>query len=149
MKTFEKIFFKGCAYSSLISCLFFIFASVSNFTDAKIGFLQFLLFLILGIAISAANYIFEIKNLNAFLKLLIHYFVLFTAFTVIFVLNGNISKKGAGAIFSSFVIFTFFYAIVFLVVYLIKKSYNAIEKKIPESKTKNKSKAENYTPRFK
>ncbi len=150
MKKIESILLAGCAYTVAIIALFFGFAAISKFTEARIGVGQFFLILLFGQIISLAGYILKNAHWHLFIRYALHYCTLFLAFCIVFIVNGNIKASGASAIFSAAVIFTFFYALVFFLVYIIKKSTTSVEKKIP-TKTNEKSKKQNtnYTPRFK
>ncbi len=151
MKKYESIFLSGCAYAVMIVALFFGFTAISNFTDARIGAGQFFIILLFGQIISIAGYILKNSSWNVTLKYALHYLTLFLAFTIIFIFNGKISAKGGAAIFSAAIIFTFLYVITFLIIWTVKKSIYAVEKKIPQNeKNKDTKKTNNsYTPRFK
>ena len=150
MKKIESIFLVGCAYTVAIVAIFFGFAAISKFTEVRIGVGQFFLILLFGQIISAAGYILKNAEWHPFIRYALHYFTLFIAFCIIFIVNGNINAKGGGAIFSAAIIFTFFYALVFLLVFFLKKSVSTIEKKLPKKTTeKNQKKNTDYTPRFK
>lgn len=151
MKKYESVFLSGCAYAVMIVALFFSFAAISNFTEARIGAGQFFIILLFGQIISIAGYILKNANWHVALRYALHYLTLFLAFTVIFIINGKIKANGGAAIFSAAIIFTFLYVITFLIIWAVKKSLSAVEKKIPQNdKNKNTEKKSNsYTPRFK
>lgn len=151
MKKYESIFLSGCAYAVMIVALFFGFTAISNFTDARIGAGQFFIILLFGQIISIAGYILKNASWSVTLRYAIHYLTLFLAFTIIFIFIGKINAKGGAAIFSAAIIFTFLYIVTFLIVFAVKKSLSAVEKKIPQNeKNKNNKKTNNsYTPRFK
>jgi hypothetical protein len=147
MKTLENIILKSCGYTAFILFLFYTAGTIADFTNPYIDFKTFLIIALFGTAISLSELILKLKSFNVFLKVLLHYLVLFCAFTVIFVISGNISSKGPSAIFSSLIIFTFFYAIVFTAVYFIRKAIKkadaSIDKRIkakvkPEKKNSYK-----------
>lgn len=142
MKIVENLVLKACGYTLSILLLFYIAGTISDFTNPFIDFKTFLLILLFGSLISLTEPVFGIKNLHPMLKVLIHYFVLFCAFTATFVISGNIAKRGAAAIFSSLIIFTFFYAIVFTAMYfirkLIKKADNGLDKRMQSKAKKTK-----------
>ncbi len=151
MKKLESIFLAGCAYASAIVALFFGFAAISKFTEARIGAGQFFLILLFGQIISIAGYILKNASWHIFIRHALHYLTLFLAFCIIFIVNGNIKASGGGAILSAAVIFSFFYVLAFFLIYVIKKSFSAVEKKLPKNEPKKheKQKNNNYTPRFK
>ena len=150
-KTFKptSIFLTGCAYAVAIIAIFIGFAAISKLTSVAIGIGQFFIILLFGQIISAAGYILKHTNWHFLIRYSLHYLALFAAFCVIFIVNGNIKSSGGSAIFSAAIVFTFFYALVFLIVFFIKKSIGSLENKIP-SKSDNKTKNKNsYSPRFK
>ena len=152
MKILKSVLVAGCAYSVAIIALFFAFAAISNFTDASIGVGRFFLILLFGQVISLAGYILKNTDWHLFIRYALHYLSLFAAFAVIFIVNGNITARGGSAIFSALVVFTFFYALGLLIAFAAKKSFTAVEKKIPQKQNKNveaKSTTPKYTPRFK
>ncbi len=153
MKKVESVLISGCAYAVAIITLFFCFASITRITAPEIGVGQFFLILLFGQIISVAGYILKNTSWHIFIRYALHYLTLFLAFCFIFIVNGNINSKGGSAIFSAMIIFTFFYALVLLLVYVFKKSFTAVEKKLPKSTSKNQSnqnkKNNQYTPRFK
>lgn len=133
MKTIENLLLKACGYTVSILALFYFAGTVSDFTNAFIDFKTFLVILLFGTMISLSELILKAPKLHKLLKLLIHYLVLFCAFTVIFVLSGNIAKKGAGAIFSSLIIFTFFYVLMFLASYFVRKAIKKMDKHLDKN----------------
>ena len=130
MKKVESILLYGCAYSVAIMALFFAFASISGFSEVKLGVSQYFLILLFGQLISVAGFILKNASWHIFVRYALHYLTLFLAFCVIFIVNGNIKASGGGAILSAGVIFTFFYAVILLLVFLAKKSINGIDKNI-------------------
>ena len=151
MKKFESVVLSGCAYAVTIVALFFGFAAISNFTEARMGAGQFFIILLFGQIISVAGYILKNASWHIALRYALHYLTLFLAFTVIFIFNGKIKANGGAAIFSAAIIFTFLYIVTFLVIFAVKKSLTAVEKKLPKKATDNNNKKSNtsYTPRFK
>lgn len=150
MKKVEAIFLSGCAYALTIVALFFGFAAISRFTEARIGAGQFFIILLFGQIISLASYILKNASWHIALRYALHYFSLFLAFTVIFIFNGKIKANGGAAIFSAAVVFTFLYIITFFIIFGVKKSLKAVEKKIPQKAKSNSDKKDknDYTPRF-
>ena len=153
MKKYESIFLSGCAYALLIVALFFAFAAMTGFTEARIGVSQFFIILLFGQIISVAGYILKNASWHIAARYALHYLTHFLAFTVVFIFNGQIKANGGAAIFSAAVIFTFLYAVTFLIIFAVKKSLSSVEKKMPKKSAKkddNTKKANNtYTPRFK
>lgn len=153
MKKLESILLSGCAYAVAIIALFFGFAAISKITEARIGVSQFFLILLFGQIISVAGYILKNASWHFLIRYALHYLTLFLAFCFIFIVNGNIKSSGGSAIFSAIIIFTFFYALVFFFIYILRKSFTAVEKKLPKQPSKNQTsqnkKNNEYTPRFK
>ena len=133
MKTIENIILKACGYTLTILFLFYLAGTIADFTNPYIDFKTFLFISLFGILISLAGLLLKIEKIHVSLRVLIHYVVLFVAFTVIFIISGNISKNGSAAIFSSLIIFTFFYALIFtaslFVQKFIKKADDSLDKK--------------------
>ena len=125
MKTIENLLLKACGYTVSILALFYFAGTVSDFTNAFIDFKTFLVILLFGTMISLSELILKAPKLHKLLKLLIHYIVL--------VLSGNIAKKGAGAIFSSLIIFTFFYVLMFLASYFVRKAIKKMDKHLDKN----------------
>ena len=149
MKTIEKILLQACFYTVLITLLFFSFVTLSNFADPKISFAYFLIIFLFGMAIALANMILDYQKLHIFFRIIIHYIVLLTTFSVVFINLGNISVQSASAVFVAIFIFTFLYLIVFLVSLLIKKLVGKIDSKLPATGKKPTKKSDDYQPRFK
>ena len=149
MKKIESVILAGCAYSMAIIALFFSFAAISSFSEVKLGVGQFFIILLFGQLISVAGFILKNASWHIFIRYALHYLILFLAFCIIFIVNGNIKASGGGAILSAAVIFTFFYAIILLLVYAFKKSISSVEKKISTKNPKQNEQNKKYTPRFK
>ena len=130
MKLLENLILKSCGYALSILFVFYLGGTISDFTIPYIDFKTFLTVLLFGTLIAVAGLLLKIEKIHAALRVLIHYFVLFCAFTVIFVLSGNISSKGMAAVFSSLIIFTFFYVIMFTAAYFIRKMIKKADERI-------------------
>ena len=148
MRIIEKLLLKSCAYSVLIVTLFFLFTMVTSFTEAAIRLGTFFLILLFGLLISLSDLILKIEKLHKMLRLLIHYSVLLVAFIVIFIISGNISASGAGAVFSAVFIFTVLYAVISLIVYLAKRSVKSVDAKLGKKAAQNKKPKSNYKPLY-
>ncbi len=164
MKKIKNLFLNGCAYSVLITILFYCFALIFDFSDAKMGIWQFLLIFLFGLIISGADFILKYAPWHILIRYSLHYLTLFLAFSVIFIINGNIAENGGSAILSSAVIFTFFYLIILTLILVIRHSFESMENKLVthskksiDNKTdthsnkskKSDTKNDTYTPRFK
>ena len=121
MKFLENLILKSCGFTLSILFIFYLGGTIADFTNPYIDFKTFLTVLLFGTLIAVAGLLFKIEKMHIALRVLIHYLVLFISFTVIFIISGNISAKGAAAIFTSLIIFTFFYAIMFTAAYFLRK----------------------------
>ena len=150
MKKAEKFLLHTSAYTVLFCALFLIFMAISGFSDASLDIGRFFLILLFSFFISIAGIILGLKSWHPALRIAIHFTVLLSAFTVVFVFSGNIKGSGAGAIFSSIIVFSFLYLVVSLIVYSVKKSVSAIDKKLEKRTSKHSAKKPAaYTPRYK
>ena len=149
MKKIENILLKSCAFTVLISALFFAFAKMTSRAEVKIGFTHFFIIFLFGIAISIANLVLEYDKLHVALRMLIHYVVLLIAFSVVFINMGNIAADGASAIFTTVFIFTFLYVFISLISYSIKKLIVKLDKRFDKKHTAPQKEKETYQPRFK
>ena len=150
MKKAERFLLHTCAYTVLTCALFLIFMAISGFSEASLNIGRFFLILLFSFLISVAGVILTLKGWHPVLKIAIHYIVLLAAFFFVFVISGNINANGSGAIFSAIIVFTFLYLIFSLIVYSIKKSISAVDKKLEKSgKNHASSKSSGYTPRYK
>ncbi len=145
MKKLQNLLLGACGYTVLILTLFYIFAAISQFTDPRIGFSRFATLFGFGCLISLGGFILGIEKLKKPLRVLIHYTLLLISFCVVFIASGNIASKGPAAVFSSVVIFSFFYAFIFVFTYLIRRAVNEADKRI-DKKVGSKKKNTNKTP---
>ena len=146
MRKLEKILLKSCSYTVLTLALFYTFALVGKFTAAYIDFGTFAVFYLFGLIISLTNLVLSVEKLRFIFRIGIHYSVLLTVFCIVFVIMGKISLKSAGAVFSSIIIFTLFYAVMFAIVYILKKltqkGDNFIESRSNKNNSQKKQKQE-------
>lgn len=145
MKRIQGLLLSAAGYTVLILTAFYIFASVSGFTESKIGFPMFMLILLFGVLISAAGMLFKIESLKKSVSLIIHYTSLMVMFCVIFIGSGNISSKGAAGIFVAVIIFTVFYALIFAITYFTRKGIELLDGKLDNKLEKNRGKKNNGT----
>ena len=150
MKKLENLLLRGCGYTILITVLFFLVAVIGEYTNAAIDFPTMALIFVFGIIISTADLVLGAERLKRVFRVMIHYCVLLLAFFFVFILAGKLRTGGASAIFASIVIFTFLYAFIFTLTYLIrlavKRADGAIDKKA--ARKQKRTKAE-YTPIYK
>ncbi len=151
MKKIENLLLKAAGYTVIILGIFYLFAFTGDFTEAAITFPTFLTILLFGIVIALAGLILQLDSMKRWLRILIHYAVLLVAFTVIFIITGNLASGGTGTVFSALVIFTFLYGIIYAAVYFIGKAIRLADRKV-DCKLNGKKKADNakpvYKPRF-
>ena len=139
MRKLEKILLKSCSYTVLTLALFYTFALVGKFTAAYIDFGTFAVFYLFGLIISITDLVLSVERLRFVFRLGIHYSVLLAVFCIVFVVMGKISLKSAGAVFSSIIIFTLFYAIMSAIVYIIKRLTQKGDDFVDSRSNKNKS----------
>ena len=139
MRKLEKILLKSCSYTVLTLALFYTFALISNFTAAYIDLGTFAVIYLFGLIISLTDLVLSVEKLRFIFRIGIHYSVLLTVFCIVFVIMGKISLKSAGAVFSSIIIFTLFYAVMFAIVYILKKLTQKGDDFIESRSNKNNS----------
>ena len=137
MKRFEKLMLSTTAFTVLILFFFYLFAVIGGFTEPLISFPTFLLILGFGFIISVSSLILKVERIKKSLRVLVHYASLMLAFTVVFIISGNLSSGGTPVIFSAIVVFTFLYAVIFTASYFVKKAVASFDSKIDaQSSTK-------------
>ena len=144
MKKLQSTLLAGSAYTVFILIVFYLFAIIGQLTLPAITFPTFLLILVFGMIISFAENIFYIKGLKIPFKIMIHYSLLLIAFCSVFVFSGNLKSEGPAAIFTSIVIFSFLYALIFVSARFIRKGIRSLDKKI-EKRALTKAKEEKKT----
>ena len=152
MRTIEKLLLKACSYTVLILTMFYTFAQASKFASAYIDFGTFAIFLLFGAAISLADLVLGCVRLRVIYRIMIHYAVLLFVFCSVFVVKGKISLESAGTIFTSIIIFTVLYAIMFAIVYILRRATIKGDDFLAERTTKNDNKniaKSQYKPKFK
>ncbi len=150
MKKLENLLLKACGYTIITMTLFYIVALIGKLTAAALDFPTFALIFLFGTVISLSGLILEIQTMRAVFRILIHYFVLLTAFFFVFLFTGKLGNTSMPLIFSALIIFTFLYALIFTITYFIKRAVNSadsfLSKKITDGK---KGKKKPYTPLYK
>lgn len=130
MKKIEKILLSACALTVIILTFFYLFALIGQFTDPMISFTTFLLISGFSLIISLMSLILKIERLKMIVRVIVHYASLLVAFTVIFLISGNLGAGGTPVVFSAIVVFTFLYAVIFALSYFIKNVIGAADRKI-------------------
>ena len=151
MKRLEDFLKSSCTYTVVILAFFYIFAATNNFGDHGISFGRFALITLFGAVVAAAEYLFLLK-VNKLVSVALHYCVLLFAFSMIFVVSGVVGGAES-KIFVALIVFTLFYAIIFLAFYFAKRGLAGLDsrlnKKMPQKKTVKPEKKGEYQPRFK
>ena len=145
----KRIALNSCAFTVLISALFFAFAKITGLSEVKIDFLHFFVILLFGTVIATTNTVFELPKLHIALKVLIHYVVLLVAFYIVFINFGNVKSSGISTVFVVVVVFSFLYLLISVLTWLIKRAFK--KSNSVSNRTKNVASKKNndkYTPRF-
>lgn len=145
MKKFENFLLRACGYVVLILSLCYAVVGISGSTESGIPWHRFLLILAYGLLISGCDTLFSALNFHKALKVAIHYIVLLSGFMVIFALAGN-ATNNATRIFVAVVIFTFLYALIWLLTLGIRKLIFKVDIKIDSASTKPKKTKQKYHP---
>lgn len=148
MKQIEKFLSHTCIYTVFISIAFYIFSNAFNEKGLSMTFGRFLTIFAFSMIVGSMEYIFTFTRIPKFLQYALHYVTLAVAFTVVFFTIRKTSSDfvfTSSTIFASVVLFTFGYAFVFLIMFLMKKLGSKSKKNV-ESESKS---SPTYTPRFK
>ena len=137
MKRIQHLLLNACAYTVALLTVLYIFAEL---TDVKYGisFGRFILVFAFGAVIAVASLILNSKSISKPMGIVIHYAVLLLAFIILFVVIGNIST--GGKIFAAIIIFSFFYALVFISLALINRAVKTADKKFDKKHPKKPAK---------
>ena len=130
MKKIENLVMSACALTVLILTIFYLFATATGYSTPLIDFGTFALILLFGVIISVANLILGIESLKLVIRILIHYLSLLVAFTVIFAANGNLGGGNVGAVTAAIIVFSFLYAVIFLISYFTIRHIRAADRTI-------------------
>ena len=155
MKKIERLLLEASAYTSFILFFFLLFTSADSSTVGALNLSTFMVIYVFGVIISIAGSIFKIESIKMYVRVIIHYVTLFCAFCVVFMLAGKLWTGNSGTIFSAIAIFTFLYALTFLITYLIKKWVKSLDRKVDvieknkRQKIEEKRKQNEYKPLYK
>ena len=148
MEKIKKVALNACAFTVLISALFFAFAKITGLAEVKIDFLHFFIILLFGTVIAVTNTVFELPKLNIAFKFIIHYVVLLIAFYIVFINFGNVKSSGISTVFVTVIVFSFLYVFISLAVWIIRRIFKiGSSHKKPDAKQKEKEDT-TYKPRF-
>lgn len=149
MKRLEKLLYHTCTFGVLIYLLFVVFTLITTGkNEISVDASTFFVILLFSLIISITNMIFEVNVLKIYIKLPVHFAVLFVAFYIIFANKGTLAVDSAADFMVVFCIFAFFYALFSAIAILVIKSVRRLDTKLPEKKAKSTEKSD-YSPRFK
>ena len=149
MKRLEKLLYHTCTFTVLISLLLLIFTLIgTGDKNISIGASQYFVILLFSLIITITNMIFEIKSLKIYVKIPIHFAVLFFEFFIIFA-NGNaFNVESASDFMVVFLVFSFLYALFACIAFFAIKGVKKLDDKMPQKNAKPSEKKD-YSPRFK
>ena len=133
MKKIEKFMLTSTAFTVGVMLVFFLLSKAFS-VDAVLGFVNFLICILIGFAISGANLIFKIPNLQIWFKVPIHYAALMAFYLPFLYISIPDFMARPAAIFIAIMIYTIFYAIFTAAVYGIKKLIVALDSKVDSKK---------------
>ncbi|MBQ2876643.1 MAG: DUF3021 family protein [Clostridia bacterium] len=129
MKKIKDLLLLACAYTVLISTLFFLFVSVDTAVAFKMTFSSFSIIFGMSCLIAAAKLIFEIESFPYYVRLIIHFITLLALMLVLLWFTGYLIKKKATDYFIIIAAYTFIYAVISLISFGIRKLIASISKK--------------------
>ena len=144
MNGIQKFFYHVCAYTTVISILFYVCAAIFSLSEISLSFGRFFLILAFGAVISIAELIFSIPHLNNALKYIIHFTSLFAVFLIAFVTIKNRGGQTFG--FISFMTALLIYTVAYLLIFSVLKLFRFASAKI-KKKTEPKTES-TYRKRF-
>ena len=152
MKRIEKTLLHGSGYTVLILTLFYAFAHIAEFDKTSIGIGRFFIVLGFSMLIACAELLYELLSVKRWLKNLIHYFILLSAFSIIFIFGDFYTAKGITAVFISIILFTILYLLILGIVLGVRRTVNVADRKIDKRINSQSCKSgakDVYTPKFK
>lgn len=156
MQKIKGLLLRACGYTTLILFLLLAFLSF-NKTDSNlivdVDLTRFMLVFLFGCIISATDLVLGINAIPKIWRKIIHFAVLFITFCIVFMSMGNLWVGNQASIFSAVIIFSFFYAIVAVAAFLIKKLVDVADSKLDSKAAKKpvapKKEKKEYVPRYK
>ena len=155
MNRIEKTLLRGSGYTLLILLLFYAFSLIADLDSKSISAERFFIVLGFGMLIATAELIYDILTFNRIIKNIIHYLLLLSSFTIIFILGDFTKQKGITAVVVSLILFSVLYFFILGIVLALRRTVNAADKKLNkklaqsnEKRTKD-TQPEKYTPKFK
>ena len=135
--------------SVMILITFYLFALATGFTTPMIDFTKFAVILLFGLLISCVNLVLSYEKLRLPIRIAAHYAILLVAFSVIFIVGGNLGGGNMGAIAAAVIVFTFLYAVIFPISYVLVKGVREADKRVGDRLSKSGTKKENKKPEYK
>ena len=155
MRKLEKTLYSAAAYTVLFAIFFYVFALATDIDGKSIGVTKFFIILSFGTICAVADLIYSLLNLKKWVKAVIHYGILVSAFCIIFLFGDYFLVKGAASVFVAITLFTVLYAVFSFTLWLIGKTVSraddALEAKVSKtaiSYPKREKNKESYTQRF-
>ena len=133
MRRLEKFLLKGTAYTVGIMLVFFLL-SLAFELEVYLGFVNYLICILIGFAINVANLVFSIPKLQIWFKVPIHYAALIALYIPFLYISIPDFMQRESSIFVAIMIYTVFYAVLVAIIYGIKKLVSKIDDKIEAKK---------------
>ncbi len=137
MSQFKQFLMKASLYTVVILSVFYIFGAISGITEHGISWHKYLLILGYGLLISLSEMISGMMTGRKALGGIINYTVLLSGFLIIFVFSTKTTGSALTKAFVAIVLFSAVYALLKLVIYLIKKAVS--KKTAPQKQLKNQT----------
>lgn len=135
MKLFKDRLLSGCGITVIILCCFFLFVSADTGITFQMTFSSFLIILGMSMVISAAALIFKMDTFPYVIRLVFHFVALLGIMLGLLGATGVLAGKSTTQYFLLFVGYTFFYAVISLLIFGLKKLYGyVVSKYFPQAK---------------
>ncbi len=149
MKNLERILLKGCAYTVLLLCCFYLFASLANLEGHYMPAGRFFTLLLFGFIISVSELLYNLFNFKKWLRGLLHYLILLSSFFIVFIISGNLVVRGPATVFIAIIIFTLLYFVILFTVHILSLGISKADSKKPVMAKNKSDKKSEYIPRYK
>ena len=130
MKKIERLIERACGFTVLMALLIYLLGAFAGIQENGITLASFALILLFGIIISVANLVLTYDRFPIWLRICIHFSVLMLTFCIVFIGSGRITNTTQGSYFAAVIIFTFLYAVIATVTFLIKKLIQRADKAV-------------------
>ena len=128
MKHLKKFLIGTAVSQTVLTLVFYLFATLSKLTDPLMSVSKYFTLLLFGAAISLGTLVFDTK-LNVFLKYAINYATLLASFCTVFLTADSGSDNEAARAFAGVFIFTVFYAFAILLCFIFKTTFKNAKRK--------------------